>query len=210
MSKPPLAVTVFSDYICPFCYIGSVRLARLREEYELSVDWVGLEIHPDNPPEGRPVEALAYAPEQWAQMMSALYQMAEEEGVYIKPRSFTTNSHKALLLAEAAKEEGESIFYRLHDRLFQAYLGEGQNIGQLEVLRLIARESGMEAHAAERAWSEPYYEQRLHASQIRAARLGITGTPTYLIGERYLVPGAVPVSVLREAAATCLKRSPAS
>lgn len=201
MNKPALAVTVFSDYICPFCYIGSVRLARLRDEYELSVEWAGLEIHPDNPPEGRPVEALGYPPKRWAQMMSALYRMAEEEGVYIKARSFTTNSHKALLLAEAAKEEGEATFYRLHDRLFQAYLGEGQNIGEVEVLRRLAQESGMEAHAAERAWSEPYYEQRLRASHVRAARLGITGTPTYLFGDRYLLPGAVPTAVLREAAA---------
>lgn len=204
MSKPQLAVTVFSDYICPFCYIGSVRLARLRDAYDLRVQWASLEIHPDNPAAGRPVEALGYPPEQWARMMAVLYRMAEEEGVYIKPRTFTTNSHKALLLAEAAKEEDEAIFYRLHDRLFAAYLGEGRNIGDAAVLREFAQESGLSTASVERAWSEPRYEERLHAHRVRAGHLGVTGTPSYLIGNKYLVPGAVPTATLREAAAAAL------
>lgn len=48
MAKPDLPVTVFSDYICPFCYIRERRLARLSEHYDLSVDWRFLEIHPGN------------------------------------------------------------------------------------------------------------------------------------------------------------------
>ncbi len=210
MHKPQLDVTVFSDYICPFCYIGSVRLARLRDAYDLRVHWASLEIHPDNPPEGRPVEALGYPPEQWARMMAALYRMAEEEGVYIKPRTFTTNSHRALLLAEAAKEEGEDIFYRLHDRLFAAYLGEGRNIGEAAVLRELAQESGISAPTVARAWSEPHFEQRLQANRVRAARLGVSGTPTFLLGDRYLVPGAVPTATLREAAAASLEQPSAA
>ncbi|MFQ6022433.1 MAG: DsbA family protein [Acidiferrobacterales bacterium] len=198
-NKPPLRVTVFSDYVCPFCYIGSVRLEHLRDEYELKIDWRFMEIHPDNPPEGRPVETLGYPPQQWQQMMANLYRMAEEEGVHIAKHTFTTNSHRALLLAEVAKEEGEGVFYRLHNRLFAAYLGEGQNIGDEDVLRGLANESGVSAETVERAWQEDTYEQRLKSNLVAAARLGITGTPTFVLGKRMLV-GAVPTTALRVAA----------
>lgn len=52
MAKPTLLVSVFSDYICPFCYGGSHRLLRLRRRCELQVNWCGLEIHPETPPFG--------------------------------------------------------------------------------------------------------------------------------------------------------------
>ncbi|MFQ5754547.1 MAG: DsbA family protein [Acidiferrobacterales bacterium] len=198
-TKPELLVTVFSDYICPFCYIGSVRLDALREQFALKVNWVALEIHPDNPSQGRPVEELGYAPEQWQQMMDALYRMAREEGVHIAERRFTTNSHKALLLAEAAKEEGKDIFYRLHNRLFEAYFGERQNIGDADVLRALARESGVPDGTVARAWRKERYERRLKTNLVAAAKLHVTATPTYVIGKRLLV-GAVPATVLRDAA----------
>jgi predicted DsbA family dithiol-disulfide isomerase len=201
--KRALTVSVFSDYICPFCYIGSVRLQRLREDFDLKVDWIGLEIHPDNPSEGRPLEALGYPAVQWQQMMAALQRMAEEEGLHIAARTFTTNSHKALLLSEASKEDGEEVFYRLHYRLFAAYFGEARNIGDAGVLREVAREAGVSMETIERAWREQRYGQRLQANAVRAARLGVRGTPTFLFG-RYLVPGAVPTATLREAATTSL------
>lgn len=203
MSRPELQVTVFSDYICPFCYIGSVRLEQLRDQYDLKVDWASLEIHPDNPEQGRPVEELGYPPAQWRQMMSALARMAEEEGVHIAERTFTTNSRKALLLAEAAKAEDAEVFYRLHNRLFEVYFGERQNIGQAEVLHALARESGMPEASVERAWTDPYFAQRLQAYQVRAARLGVSGTPAFIVGQRLLL-GAVPTQMLRDAAATAV------
>ena len=132
-------------------------------------------------------------------MMDALYRMAREEGVHIAERSFTTNSHKALLLAEAAEEEGQDIFYRLHNRLFEAYFGERQNIGDDDVLRTLARESGVSDDTVARAWREERYEQRLKTNLVAAAKLRVTGTPTYVIGKRVLV-GAVPTATLHDAA----------
>ena len=59
-AKPTLLVTVFSDFICPFCYVGHVRLNRLRDLYDLKVNCCFVEIHPETPPEGRPVNELGY------------------------------------------------------------------------------------------------------------------------------------------------------
>jgi predicted DsbA family dithiol-disulfide isomerase len=198
-AKPRLSVTVFSDYICPFCYVGDARLDQLRDGYELDVDWCFFEIHPDNPAEGKPVEELGYPPEQWKQMMANLEQMARNDGLPLAPRTFTTNSHSALLLAEATRSLAPVAFDKLHKRLFEAYFAERQNIGDRDVLRAIAGECGIAAEIVDQAWTDPIYEQRLRDQYWRAAQIGVQGVPAYLFG-RYIVSGAVPAKTLYQAA----------
>lgn len=198
-NKPELLITVYSDYICPYCYIGHSRLARLRDEYDLKVNWRFIEIHPDTPAEGQSVDALGYVPEQWKQMMDSLKKMAKEGGITIGDHRMTTNSHKALLLAEAAKEEGKKVFYVLNENIYEAYFGEGQNIGDRVVLEEIASRSGISNETVERAWQESKYEDILNKNLLNAVSLNVTGTPTFFFGELKLT-GAVPETALREAA----------
>jgi len=199
-------VTVFSDYICPFCYVGDARLEHLRDDYDLRVEWSYFEIHPENPATGRPVEELGYAPEVWARMMSNLEAMAAEEGLALAERRFTTNSHRALLLAEAAKAGDSRVFERVHKRLFTAYFADRMNIGDDAVLRRIAAECGLAESLCDQAWADSELERGLARQAQRAAALGIGGVPAFLIGG-YLVQGAVPVSTLRQAAVLASRRA---
>ena len=197
--KPQLLVTVFSDYICPFCYVGNSRLNKLRDAYDLKVYWRFIEIHPETPEEGQSVDELGYVPEQWKLMMDNLKKMAEEDGLDIGDHRLTANSHRALLLAEAVKEQGSEVFYELNERLYSAYFGEGQNIGDAEVLRKLAEECGISAETVEQAWTDPKYENTL-TDNLRAAVVNqVSGTPTFLFGKKR-ISGAVSVEVLRQAA----------
>jgi len=155
-AKPEIRVSVISDYICPFCFIGHKHLEHLREDYELKINWCFVEIHPETPAEGRPVAMLNYSPEYWNDLMSNLHRLAQEEGIQLSEHTMTTNSRKALLLAEASKSLGAKLFYPLHERLFEAYFVEGQNIGDEQVLRNIANECQIPEHIIEQAWSDPY------------------------------------------------------
>ena len=112
-TRPELLATVFSDYICPFCYIGDLRLERLREHFDLKINWCLVEIHPETPASGQPVSTLDYSQEHWQTMMDNLQRLAVEEGVSLRRHDFTTRSHQALLLAEAAKEAGPGVFYAI-------------------------------------------------------------------------------------------------
>ena len=159
-----------------------------------------LEIHPETPAEGRPVSELGYPPEQWARMMENLNRMGKAEGIVFSERTFTTNSHKALLLAEAAKEEGPDIFEALNEGLFRAYFTEGRNIGDLQVLRDVAQAAGVPAGRMEQAWSDAAYEERLARDHAAAAEIGITGIPLFIVDGRWILEGAVPVEMLREVA----------
>lgn len=199
-ARPRLLATVFSDYICPFCYVGNARLDRLRARYDLKVNWCFIEIHPETPPQGRPVSELGYAPERWRRMMEALEAMAREEGLSLAAHEFTANSRRALLLAEAAKEAGSEPFYALHRRLFEAFLAEGRNIGDEQVLRRLAAEVGLAEERVTAAWSDPCYAGRLRQNLASARELGVAATPTFFLGERRL-DGAVPFATLEAAAA---------
>ncbi len=132
-------------------------------------------------------------------MMAALATLAAEEQLEFLEHSFTTNSRQALLLAEAAKEQGREIFYAVHDALFAAFFRDQENIGDAQVLRRVAATAGMPEQAVEQAWSEPRFMERLKQFQIVAQELGVKATPTIFIGEQRM-DGAVPFDQLREAA----------
>jgi predicted DsbA family dithiol-disulfide isomerase len=192
-TRPLLKVTVFSDYICPFCYLGWLRLEKLRRDYDLRVNWCMTEIHPENPAAGCSPTAIGYPPEQWGRMVTELDVLAAEEGVRFADLTYTTNSRRALLLAEAAKEEGPEVFYALHRRLFEAYLCEGRNLADEQVLRELVRALELDPSLPDRAWSEARYARRLEEYTLAAREFGIRVTPTFFFG-------AVPLSGLQTVA----------
>lgn len=198
--KPVLLATVFTDYICPFCYIADVRLERLRADYDLRINWCFLEIHPETPAVGMSTTRLGYSDPLWKTMQENLAALATEEGIQFRPHDFTTNSRKALLLAEAAKEAGAEVFYRLHRSLFSAFFTAGRNIGDSEVLREIAHDSGVAADLVSRAWEDVRYPRRLQQYLAAAQELGVRATPTVYFGEQRRIDGAQPFSVFQDAA----------
>jgi predicted DsbA family dithiol-disulfide isomerase len=196
---PELNITVFSDYICPFCYVGHHRLMRLRDTYDLRINWCFVEIHPETSAEGEPVASLDYPSEQWSQLMNNLDAVAREEGIAIAEHTFTTNSKDALLLAEAAKQEGRDRFYILHEKLFAAFFVDSRNIGDRDVLREIAAESGIDSAVVESAWQDSQYEQRILSNYQQARHHEIQAVPSFIFGERKLT-GVVTEDVMRSAA----------
>ena len=203
MSLPELKVTVFSDYICPFCYVGHHRLMRLKNRYDLKINWCFLEIHPENSAQGEPVASLDYPSEQWNQLMKNLKRVAAEETIPIAEHTFTTNSKDALLLAEAAKTCGRDIFYKLHEALFSAFFVHNKNIGDRNILRAIASECGVNDSIIDAAWNESAYPQKLLDNFGTARKFEIQSVPSFIFGERVLT-GVVSESVMRAAAENAL------
>ena len=199
VNLPELKITVFSDYICPFCYVGHHRLMRLRDEYDLKINWCFIEIHPETSPEGEPVASLEYPSEQWNQLMQNLEAVAKEEGIAMAEHSFTTNSKDALLLSEAVKEQGREKFYALHEKLFTAFFVDSRNIGDRNILRELATECGIGSDVIERAWQDKKYQQRILSNYHAAREHEIQAVPSFIFGERKLT-GVVTEDVMRSAA----------
>ena len=205
MNVAELRVTVFSDYICPFCYVGYHRLMRLRDAYDLKINWRLIEIHPETSPQGEPVTSLAYPSEQWNQLMQNLKAVAREEGITLADHTFTTNSRDALLLAEAAKESGREKFYGLHDKLFTAFFVDSQNIGDRNILRALAASCGIPKDAVESAWGDQKYQQRIMSNYHAARQHEIQAVPSFIFGERKLT-GVVTEDTMRSAASALINQ----
>lgn len=198
-SLPELHVTVYSDYICPFCYVGHHRLQRLRDEYDLKINWCFLEIHPETSADGEPINSLDYPSEQWQKMLENLERIAQEENIPLSKLSFITNSRDALLLSEAAKQCGRETFYDLHEKLFSAYFVAGENIGDRNILKKIARASGVDNKIIDSSWIDSSIKNRLVNNFNTARTHNIQSVPSFVFGDRVLT-GVVAESTLREAA----------
>jgi len=208
MDKPELKISVFSDYICPFCYIGHHRLQQLKQDYELKINWCFVEIHPETPAQGMPTSKLNYNDQQWQGIVSSLNALIEQDQLPFKhEHQFTTNSHKALLLAEASKPLGADTFYQLHNRLFEAFFVDMLNIGDDAVLKQIGEECDLPATIIEQALSnDAELEKHLELYLQYAKKVQLNGVPTIIIGNQSL-PGVSSVSTLKEAAEKSLNQS---
>jgi len=206
MKKPELKISILSDYICPFCFIGHLRLDALRELYDLKINWCFIEIHPETPPEGHSIKMLNYNNDVWDEMTKNLMQLVDEEGIKICEQTMTTNSRKALLLSQAVKPLGADVFYPLHEQLFSAYFIEGKNIGDENILREIAKQNNIPESLINQAWGDKYANgpadsvpSNLLPYLQYAGALQAKSVPTFIIGKEML-SGVVTREKLLEAA----------
>jgi len=196
-------VSVYSDYTCPWCFVGLRRLERLREELpqgvELDVEWKPFEIHPEVPLQGMPVEDLGYPEERWEVMQAHLRHQAAAEGIEVGNRPKVSNTHQALAASVYAQEEEPERFASFHRRLFRAYFSEGRDLGDEGVILDVAEDAGLDVGALREALEDRRYDAALEEASRDARRRGITGTPTYVFGSRHGAVGAQPVERLRDA-----------
>ena len=162
----------------------------------MQVKWVHFPLHPDTPQEGRSLEAMFAGrgydiPKMQAQMRARM----QAEGLPYGNRSMTYNSRLAQELGVWADSQpgGEAI----HDAIFRAYFVDGRNIGDPEVLVAIAKSAGLSPEGAREVLEKRSHRAAVDADWERSRRYGITGVPTFVIGENGIV-GAQPYEALEQ------------
>ncbi len=194
-------VLVFFDYACPFCYVDQARIDSLASEIDFEMVLVPLELRPDMPEEGWQISELEVEGHS-DRVAQHLEKAAEKEGIELSVPGFLPNTHKALTVAEVARDEGDALHQTVHRAIFDAYFGKGLDIGDGEVLLEIARQSGLDTEAVATALREDAYADRLHRFRHVALHLGIDGTPAALICNELLI-GSRPKEVVRQALERC-------
>lgn len=169
-------VTVFSDYVCPFCYLEEPDLARVREEYgdRVEVDWRAYELWPDPAPTLDPDGE--YLHRVWN---ASVYPMARSLGMTLRLPPVQPRSRKALEAAEFARERGR--YEAAHTALFRAFFEEGRDIGDPEVLLDVATSVGLDREELRAALDEGRYTAKVLADEKLAERLGVGSVPTMLV-----------------------------
>jgi len=194
---PSTKVVVFSDFVCPFCYIGLHTLRRLQPEFGLEINWRGFQIHPEWPLEGIPAECYYRTMDEGRRKAAwqMIESMAAEAGIEMRPPSVLANSYLALAAQEFAIEQGAADAFE--ERVYRAYFHDQANIGDRGVIIELAREVGLEAPHLERALAEDRYAMRIKNTALVAHQRGISGVPTFIIGDYPLV-GAQDADVMRQ------------
>jgi predicted DsbA family dithiol-disulfide isomerase len=193
----PLQIKMYSDFICPFCYIGFEVFRKLKPEFDLELDWRGFQIHPEWPAEGMLASEWRNGMDPAARQ--AIWQriqgMAVAAGFEMKPPELLTNSRLSLEAAEFAKEAGVGEAFA--ERVYRAYFHEGLNIGNQSVLADLAADVGLLRDDLNLALDSGRYALRLKNNAMVAHQNGVSGVPTFFIGEYPLV-GAQSEDVMRQ------------
>ncbi|GHG92321.1 DsbA family oxidoreductase [Comamonas sp. JC664] len=193
----PVRLDVWSDYVCPFCYLELPIIEQLHAALgpHLDIHWRAFELSP-TPVR---VRASTESPDRaaWTRAASPL---AGQRGVTLKQPPLQPRSRLALEAAEFAKDA--EAFAPFHSALFRAFFEDGQDIGDLRVLGDLARDVGLDPESLTRALEAGRYTARVLADEEEAQRLGIRGVPAMRLageGPVLLLTGAQPEEAVRAA-----------
>jgi predicted DsbA family dithiol-disulfide isomerase len=198
----PLKVEIWSDVVCPWCYIGKRRFEAAVEQFdgEVEVTWRSFELDPGAPAvrEHTATEHLAakygMSHEQAEASHAQMTALAAQEGLeYHFERARGGNSfdaHRLIHLATANGLQDEAM-----ERVMRGYFTEGMAIGDRDVLIALAAELGLDGAALE----GDEYGDAVRADEELARRIGIQGVPFFVLDRRYGVSGAQPAELLLQA-----------
>lgn len=209
--RPPVVLKLYSDFICPFCYIAEhSTVERLVREYDVTLDWRGFELHPDTPVGGMPLQDLFPGRDVGA-MHRHVQQYGRTFGVDLPPPPrHLPNSRKALAVAEYARREGKLDGFRR--AMMHAYWKDGKDLEDQAVIKAAAKTAGLDAEAAGKAVTDSRYLKVVDAMRAEAGRAGVTGIPTFAFPGIQPVVGCQSWDVVEAAAkaAGARKRKPTS
>ncbi len=192
-----IPLRIYSDFLCPYCFLAEKQLDRLRTDYEFHTTWIGFELHPEIPAGG--MKAGLIGADSLTHMWDRVAQTAAEYEIDIRPPSIMPNTHLAL---EAAWELGPNgvqtpVAEKFRRRVFDALFLEDRDIGSHAVLLELAKEAG-----ADTARLKHVLDERTHFDVIEDNREAgydelVTGVPTILVGGLRAL-GVQPAGVYRE------------
>ena len=199
MTKAPVRLDIFSDPVCPWCYVGKANLDRAladHPDHPFQIQWHPFQLNPDMPAEG--VDKRAYLEEKFGgkarvdAVHERLREVARGAGVEMdpdKPQRMpnTLNAHRLIHWAGI-----EGVQPAVVTALMRAYWTEGRDIGDLHTLADIAGENGMDREATLRLLQSDADADDIQARDRDARRKGVNAVPTFLIAQQYVVSGAQP------------------
>ena len=192
----PVRILIWSNYVCPFCYLERPVLDRIQAELgeNVEIDWRSFELRPEPEPTLDP--HAEYLHRVWGQ---SVYPMAEERGLTLTLPPVQPRSRKAHEAAEFAREAG--LLDAMNRALFKAFFEDGRDLADPEVLMDIGRSVGLDENGLREALASGRYEVRVLDDEHLARQIGISGVPALIVtagAQAYLVSGAQPYETVKD------------
>lgn len=203
-----MKVEIWSDYMCPFCYIGKRRFEAALDKFankdEIEVIQRSFELDPnakrdvDFDVHDMLASKYGMSRDKAKEMNDNLTQQAQAVGLtYHFDTMVLTNMFDAHRLTQFAAKYGK--MNEMAERLFHAYFTESKHLGDRETLTALAEEVGLDRVEAANMLAGSDYSQEVRADEQEASALGIRGVPFFVINRKYAVSGAQPSEVFLEA-----------
>ena len=193
-----MKIDIISDVVCPWCYIGKKNLEAAmaqRPAIQFELQWQPYQLHPEAPPEGyhyRESIERKYGKQRIDAMFAQITQAGKAAGIAfdldgIERGANTRNAHR--LLDYAYRQHGASQQNSLSEALFKAYFCQQRDIGNTQVLALIADEMGIDGEQVSTYLNSDndIAELKKHMAQTREQ--GISGVPSFNFDGRFAVGG---------------------
>lgn len=193
-----LRIEIWSDYVCPFCYIGSTRLMKALEETGLKdgseIIYRSFQLDPDakNGESGPYYRSLAekygISDEEAKNKIRQVAMMASRDGLNFTEELFHVSTFDGHRLGHLAKKHGVGKGFT--EAMYRSYFEEGLDISSREVLLMISSEAGIPYAEAVEVLDGNEYSGEVKKDQKDARDYGITGVPFFVIDEKYALSGA--------------------
>jgi predicted DsbA family dithiol-disulfide isomerase len=209
-----MRIDVWSDVVCPWCYIGKRRLEQALAESgdQAEIVWHSFQLDPsstNDDPRDLPTRlgekygrGREWGLEANAHVTSIAAELGLEYHLDQAKSANTVDAHRLLHLARSLVDAGEvpaDTQDRLKERLLKAYFTDGLPVGDHATLQALASEVGLPSDRVAEVLASTTYADEVAADQAQALAYGANGVPFFVIDEKYGVSGAQPVEVFREA-----------
>lgn len=196
-----MKIEIWSDIMCPFCYIGKRNFEAALEQFadkdKIEVEWKSFQLDPTIPEvaeesqEDYLVKRKGMSKEQVQGMLANVTQMAKQVGLeYHLDKSVMVNSQKAHQLIQFAKTK--NLGDQIEERLFKAFFTEGKNIADIETLTQLGVDVGLEKDELQASFTDDQYRYQMSQDIQEGQQLGVRGVPFFVFDRKYGISGAQP------------------
>jgi len=199
-----MKIEIWSDIVCPFCYIGKRKLekalAKFPNKEEIEIEWKSFQLNPEEKtnPSISTIENLAkgkgWSLEQAKDASNYVTEAASKEGLTFdfdkSVVANTLNGHRMIHLAQAYGKGSE-----MKERLLKAYFTDGLNVDDIATLKSIAVDLGLDAEEAQAVLDSNKYLDEVNQDIYESRLVGVRGVPFFVLDRKYGISGAQPDEV---------------
>ena len=204
MEQPKIMIEIWSDIVCPFCYIGKRHLEMALESFEgkdeVKIIWKSFLLNPDLKTDTELTlyeylsQSKGISMPQVKAMTERVLEMASAAGLqYRLDEAVVANSLNAHRLLHFAQENGKGT--ETKERLLSAYFCEAKNIDDTNVLKALAAELGLNKEESNDVISTERYKLEVLKDYQMASHFGISGVPFFVFNRKFAISGAQPVEL---------------
>lgn len=202
-----MKIEIWSDVMCPFCYIGKrnfeTALSQFADKKHVEIIWKSFQLDPELGEVAKEsyqdylIKRKGMAASQVKGMLDNVTQSAKQVGlVYNLEQSIIVNSLNAHKLLQFAKTKG--LGDQLEERLFSAFFIEGKNIADLQQLTQLGKDVGLDENELQTAFTDKKYADLVKQDIVEAQQIDVQGVPFFVMDRKYAVSGAQPAPAFLE------------